>query len=47
MAPLLLAVADGLDLQAGVDPDGPAPAAMARQFGALSLGARQAGPGTG
>jgi AcrR family transcriptional regulator len=46
MASLLLAVANGLVLQASVDPDGPAPAAMAGQFGALILGARQAAAGS-
>ena len=41
MSSLLLAVATGLALQATVDPDGPSLEAMAGQFGALLLAARQ------
>ena len=41
MSSLLLAVANGLVLQAIVDPDGPALETMAGQFGALILGVRR------
>jgi AcrR family transcriptional regulator len=41
MASVLLAVANGLVMQAAIDPDGPAMPAMAGQFGALLLAARE------
>jgi AcrR family transcriptional regulator len=42
MSSVLVAVANGLALQVTVDPDGPELEAMASQFGALLLSARQA-----
>jgi AcrR family transcriptional regulator len=42
MSSVLVAVANGLALQVTVDPDGPELEAMANQFGALLLSARQA-----
>jgi hypothetical protein len=41
MSALLIAVANGLVLQVTVDPEGPALEAMAGQFAALLLAARQ------